>query len=267
MPDYLEDRRLYGDKEMSRILKRAVELQQGKGKTDSMGRGISIGEIEQIARELGIDPRYVAEAAAEIERGEEGQEEQSLLGQTIIEVRRTVRGEISERQLEMMVQEIRRTFGAAGEIGQLGQSLEWKSSDKELISYHATISPRDGQTDIQITCWRDKASFLTYFLTAMFGILTSAIIARPFMSIMSMWIGLLIGAVVLAVSLTSARLILDNLTRKEKQRINHLMNRLDVIASEIGPAQIKEATSEEEMEQLTIKEETQERRPRVKDRA
>jgi hypothetical protein len=72
---------------------------------------------------------------------------------------------------------------------------------------------------------------------------------------------------VLAVSLTSARLILDNLTRKEKQRINHLMNRLDVIALEIGPARIKEATSEEEMEQLTIKEETQERRPRVKDRA
>lgn len=58
--------RLYDEKEMRRLLERATELQKEEGSTPVPGGGLSLAELEEIAGEAGIDPRYLRRAAAEL---------------------------------------------------------------------------------------------------------------------------------------------------------------------------------------------------------
>ena len=65
MSDEHVPRRLFSEKEISRVLKRATELQDVEGPTETTG--LSMEELQQIAAEVGIDPRHLAVAVAELE--------------------------------------------------------------------------------------------------------------------------------------------------------------------------------------------------------
>ena len=54
MPEPLPGRR-YNDKEVARIIKQASEIQPCEAPSESTA-GLSLSELEQIAREAGIDP-------------------------------------------------------------------------------------------------------------------------------------------------------------------------------------------------------------------
>jgi hypothetical protein len=58
------EKRLYTEKEVSKLLRRAAELQDAA--TDAIPRpGLTRAQVEQIAAEVGIDARFVREAVAE----------------------------------------------------------------------------------------------------------------------------------------------------------------------------------------------------------
>lgn len=266
MPDTFEPRRLYGDKEISRIIKRAAELQEQKGRAGSAGPGISIAELEQIARDLGIDPTYLRQAVAELGSGIDTPAKSSLLGETLIEARRLVKSEMSDLEWEMMVQEIRRALGCTGETGKLGNAVEWKTSDKELVTYQVTASPREGQTDIQIVSRRDGAAFLTYFVSGLLGLFTALSVAAPSFSNP---VELLAAGGVLVGVMTTARLLVGRWSRKQKQVINRLVDKLETIVRESAPRSIGEPVPDlrpplphEEPEQLE-----EMKAPRSKERA
>ena len=62
MSDKSIDRRRYTDREMALILKRAAELQEHGPSTGTREQSHTLSELEQIAAEVGIDPRYVVVA-------------------------------------------------------------------------------------------------------------------------------------------------------------------------------------------------------------
>jgi hypothetical protein len=223
-----QTRKLYSDKDIGRIIKRAAELQEKAGRGDQTGAGVSIAELEQIARDLGIDPSHVRQAASELTGGVEGGSGFSLFGQTLIEARRRAKGDMSERDWELMVQEIRRVLGLTGETGRLGQALEWKTGDKELISYQVTASPREAETEIQIVSRRDGVSFLTYFVVGLFGILGAVGIAAPFTSPLE-WLA---GTAVFGGLMTTARLLLGRASRSRVRELERLMDKLEAIVEE-----------------------------------
>jgi len=58
--------RRYGEAEVVRILERATELQEAR--VDSFpGSGLTLDELAEAAREVGIDPAIVRRVAAELE--------------------------------------------------------------------------------------------------------------------------------------------------------------------------------------------------------
>ena len=63
MSDEHEPRTLFSEKQVSTILRRATEMQQAAKTTDPTG--LTSEELQQIAAEAGIDPKYLAAAIAE----------------------------------------------------------------------------------------------------------------------------------------------------------------------------------------------------------
>jgi hypothetical protein len=245
MPNDAISRRHYSEKEISAILKRATELQASGGQSDLPGHGISITELEQIAAGAGIDPRHVRAAAAELDRGDETGQGFSLWGGPMaVEVGRTVEGELSDEQWERMVQESRRLVGTAGMVSQLGKSLEWTTKE-ELSQTQLTVSPREGQTAIQLLYRYDGGAFLTYFLTSLGSVIPAiTLIAALNWSPLLEWPA---AAGLVAGTLALTRTLFGAWTRRQKRRIGKLADRLEAIAAEPAGTALKTSSIEDHL--------------------
>lgn len=144
--------RLYDEKEMRRLLKRATELQQEEGATAPHSGGMSLAELEEIAAEAGIDPRHLRRAAGELSSGggvPSGWEK--VTGDQLTLVHETVvPGELSPDGFERVASAIQRAAGEQGQPSLMGRTLTWQAetpgkSRRMLV----TVGVRNGETHIR----------------------------------------------------------------------------------------------------------------------
>jgi hypothetical protein len=152
--------RRFSDREVALILKRATELQTSDtGETEVGAGGMSLDDLQDIAREAGIDPRLVARAAGEVDAPPDRREASPLAGAPLeLSLERTVEGEVPEDEFEVLLEQIRRTFGEPGQVATVGRSLTWSSS-WQMMGYgrravgrmaYVSISVRHGVTTVRI---------------------------------------------------------------------------------------------------------------------
>jgi len=149
--------RRYDTQEAREIVNRAAELEASVPTSSAL----SLGGIQEIADEVGIDPVHVREAVAVAERreGEDGLVRGGLLGvRSNLSFQRIFEGEISPSDYERLLEEIRTQIGEVGRINEtLGRSLSWNSlSFQHTIEgggrlIHVMIRPEDGQTTLRVT--------------------------------------------------------------------------------------------------------------------
>jgi eukaryotic-like serine/threonine-protein kinase len=128
MPDNSRRERRFNEEEVALIIKRAAELQQTEHVEES-DRALSLTDVEQIAREAGIDPKLIRRAALGLDQPSTTIRPSPWLGApTRIVFERVVDGEIPIEEFEPLIAEVRRTFGDNGIPSVLGRSLAWSSS-------------------------------------------------------------------------------------------------------------------------------------------
>lgn len=141
--------RRFGDKDIAVILKRAAELQHHDPVAVTEGSGLSLGELETIAHEAGIDRRYVRQAAEELDTGPRSGAAFALLGGPIaLDVKRTVAGAASASTFDRLAAEIQQTLGELGASSILGRSLSWHSTNMQR-PLQVSVTPREGRTEIR----------------------------------------------------------------------------------------------------------------------
>lgn len=151
-PTPAPERRRYSDREVSQIMRRAAELER----VDSAGeRGRSLAELEQIAREAGIDPAMVKRAATELDELATEAPGSGFAGApTTVKVERVVGGELPESEYERVVEEVQRAFDANGIASTFGRTLTWSTTmeyrHQRPRMLTVSISPRDGRTTVRV---------------------------------------------------------------------------------------------------------------------
>ena len=160
----------YSDEEFALILRQAAELQESSGHPHHP-EGLSLAEIKQVAREAGIDPRYVAEAAALLAmRGSSS--ERNWLGVPFkLEHERSLPGEVPDREMKTLLDEIRRVMEAPGELSHVPGALEWQhksegTSDKTYVD----VVVKDGNTQVKIRGDRSEMAAVWFTLGPMAGV-------------------------------------------------------------------------------------------------
>lgn len=156
MPDSTPpDSRRFSEKEVAHIIKRASELQQEEAPTESTN-GMSLAELEQVAREAGLDPALVRRAATDLDTRVTDRKPSAFVGApTTLSLERTIEGEIPPDEFEPMVLEMNRVLGLVGTATTLGRSLQWtvtgmgrrRASTRTL---QVTVTPRNGRTTIRM---------------------------------------------------------------------------------------------------------------------
>jgi len=121
--------RRFNDEEVALIIKRAAELQQTEQVAQDSSSSLSLSEVEDIAKEAGIDPALIRRAANTLDQRNEVNRPSPWVGApTRIVYERIVDGEITPDAYEPIVNEIRRTFGDNGIPSVLGRTLAWTST-------------------------------------------------------------------------------------------------------------------------------------------
>jgi hypothetical protein len=147
--------RRFNEKEVALIIKRASELQQTETTAES-STGMSLEELEQVAREAGLDPALVRRAAADLDTRVSDQAPSKFLGApSVLRLERTIDGEVPADEYEPMVLEMQRLLGGVSTASTIGRTLQFSlagrnqghASGREV---QVTITPRNGRTTIRV---------------------------------------------------------------------------------------------------------------------
>lgn len=146
--------RRYSEQEVSLILRRAAELQ-----IDASGAasGTSLAELEEVAREAGLDPALVRRAASDLATATPATAPSRFYGASRrLHVERVIDGELSSDDLEALVGEVRRTFGEPGMVSTLGRTVTWSPTPSMRYGngmqgrrLFITLATRGGQTTLR----------------------------------------------------------------------------------------------------------------------
>lgn len=220
---------LFDEREISAILKRAAEIQGADGPARAFG--LSLVELQQLAAEAGIDPRSVAAAVAELDRGGEGDHVNIWGGPLSLTLDRVVEGEVNEATWEAMVAAVRRSFNDTGEVQPWGQALEWTHSGRASgVQAHVTVTPRDGRTRIQVFWHEPVMAAPVYVIAGVFALIMIPVVFEA-LALVSLTGAFLYLAIVSTLFLL-ARWTLSRMAAKEKRNVRHLMAKLERIAAE-----------------------------------
>ena len=154
MADTPRRERRFNDEEVALIIKRAAELQQTERVEPSTA--LTLSDVEQIAREAGIDPELIRRAALGLDRPAPEARPSVWFGSpTHLVFERVVEGEIPTDEFEPMVAEIRRSVGDNGIPSVLGRTLSWTSSpggrrSPSMRKVDVSVVSRDGLTTIRV---------------------------------------------------------------------------------------------------------------------
>jgi hypothetical protein len=128
----MTDRR-FNEDEVAAIFRQATEAQQTSQRQLPAGEGLTLAEIQEIGRQVGIAPEQVSLAAASLARGGTPTS-RTLLGLTI-GVGRTIEldRKLTEDEWARLVVDLRETFDARGVVRQDGSLRQWTNGNLQVL--------------------------------------------------------------------------------------------------------------------------------------
>lgn len=165
--------RSYDEREVALILKRAVEMQEGHGEGQQR---LTLGDVQQIAREVGIDPLHVTRAAETLEqRPLKGG--RSLLGApTTLQTSLAFDRELTDTEVGEMLDLLRSTVGLQGTTSQGLDTVEWAGRDS-IGGYSLSVSRRSGSTRLRLSTQRSEQAVVVVIASGVAGMVAAGVVA------------------------------------------------------------------------------------------
>jgi hypothetical protein len=148
-------KRRYRQDEVEAIVNRAAEIEASN---PTMSGAMTIGGVEEVARDVGIAPKHVRSALAALNPRRQTREaaleqpKRNILlgGPTRLVYERWVEGELAEADYTILVEEIRIALKEVGQVSQLGRSFSWtlKEGSSGTRNVEISVSVRNGRTRI-----------------------------------------------------------------------------------------------------------------------
>ena len=120
----MDPTRRYSEDEVSRILDTATETQTSAGRPLSSGTGMTLAELQDIGREVGISGDLIATAAARLDQAPAATSPSTTFLGATVGVARTayLHRSLTDHEWSRLVVDLRETFDARGRIHEDRQS-------------------------------------------------------------------------------------------------------------------------------------------------
>ena len=126
--------RRYSEQEVAEIFERATEAQRLAVRPSSSSEGLTLKELQDIGRDVGVSPDLVASAARSLESSALPSPQRKFLGLPI-GVGRTVDLErpLTDPEWQQLVVDIREIFDARGRLTDEGGLKQWTNGNLEIL--------------------------------------------------------------------------------------------------------------------------------------
>jgi hypothetical protein len=141
--------RLYSDREVQLILKSAVELQMRADEFHQPAGGMSLEQLEQVAREAGLDAAVIRRAAAQLELANDSGINVLLGSPDHVIAERTVDFAIEQSEFDRLLEVARSMSREVGEVSTVGRQFGWKGS-LDGAKTDVTVSVSDHSTTVRV---------------------------------------------------------------------------------------------------------------------
>ena len=131
----MDSERTYSEDEVNAILDQATEAQTSRASTSSGSTGLTLRELKEIGREVGISEADITRAATSLDRPSAAPTApQKFLGQTI-GVGRTIDlpRPLSDDEWHRLVVDLRQTFDAKGKLQEDAPFRQWTNSNLQAL--------------------------------------------------------------------------------------------------------------------------------------
>jgi hypothetical protein len=131
----MSSERRYSEEEIARILDEATEAQQSNKPSHSPGTGLTLSELEDIGRDVGISPALISRAAARIDIREVASSPQREFLWTTIGVGQTAHLDrtLTDAEWARLVVDLRETFDARGHLSEEGPFRQWTNGHLQAL--------------------------------------------------------------------------------------------------------------------------------------
>ena len=226
------DRR-YTDQEVALVLAKASELDEGRALTSTSGRGLTLRELHEIAREVGLSPRAIDEAVTALRT----QPHQSILGSPYSHrVVRGIPGRLEDSAMQRLVRVVEDRLEATGTVTEALGTVRWTSvgrGHKFDRTTQVSFTPTGHETQIQVVQrYPDALRFILHLLPGAWGGMiglavggTSGLATLP-------WVAAVAGTAAVGVGI--GRAIWNRMARKSADQVE------EVAAVLVGDAQAGE---------------------------
>lgn len=229
--------RVYTDEEIRALLRRATEIEDPSRRSDEPG--LSLQEVEQVARESGIDPEAIRRAAQELElqtqRSAQDRSFPFLGASPVIDRERIVPGNMALLDWDEAVGMCRRAFSGEGKSQYSGNTREWVL--KELGSERArvVVSPRGDETSIRVI--RDISDLAWAAHGGIAGGMIGVTVILVFAVGLALPIALAASAASIAVLYMMARVLFRYLAARQDGHTKNLLDELESLIPTPDPSQ------------------------------
>lgn len=154
----MTDARRYNDDEIAAIFEVAASPRPAREQRPSSADGLTLAELQAIGREVGVAPERIAEAASALDRGAAAGPRRTYFGMPV-SVGRVV--DLSraptDREWELIVAELRETFGAHGHERSHGNLRAWTNGN-----LHALVEPTESGYRLRLGTLKGDAAPLMH---------------------------------------------------------------------------------------------------------
>jgi hypothetical protein len=128
----MSDRR-FNDQEVARILERAIQPQTPSALKPSSGEGLTLAQLQDIGREIGLTPEAIAQAASSVDLGDR-QTIRRMLGLPIgVGLTAKLGRRLSDEEWQRLVVDLRETFDARGSVREEGAFRQWTNGNLQVL--------------------------------------------------------------------------------------------------------------------------------------
>ncbi|MEO1022184.1 MAG: hypothetical protein AAFW89_06525 [Bacteroidota bacterium] len=219
--------RLYTEKEISKIIKRAGELQAAESSKTTIG--LTLEEIQHIAQDVGLEPDIVAEVASQMDHEPE-QEERSifspLLISTQLDMEEIIPLQLTEEEWPEVVSLMERVAGKTGASSKVGRMMEWISDSKHTL-YKLSLFSGDDQSKVVI-----QANFNQLALAWTLPIVINVAVWALLLGMLNFgMMGIPIGLSITLASYLVVRSGINSFVQKKKKSIRLMFRKLSSLVA------------------------------------
>jgi len=223
--------RHFTDQDVAQILQRASELDKQSGDL-SLVRGLSLSELEGIAKDVGINPEMVSRAVAELGRSQSGVPRALLGRSTTNHQTQVVPDELSRNALAELVSVVDQSVPAQGTIGEALGSVRWSSSDR-ILSRQVVLRPSQRETLIRVEeRYSDAVRGALHGIPAAYGTVFG--LALGLEGIGGIAPGLTFAAILGSSGWALGRMIWNAISRRSRSRVDALTEKLTAEANRLA---------------------------------